>query len=236
MLTGMSLALAMTAAAPGDYSVSEETGPIRFAYSWPAEVEAMPPLRTAMRARMAADRARATAEARRHEVAARRGHYPFAQNSYEASWSVEGRSARLVSLSAVVETFTGGGHGEHSYDQFVWDLTTGRELSRRALHALVASAAPRAEFCAAFTVARAIHLGNSASLDVEGEDERDCPASASLAVAPADRDGNGRFEAWRFYINTGNFDVEGFTVDMPLGPADVARIPPAYRASFESGR
>lgn len=214
---------------PRDFSFSEDTPLIQFASSWPAAVEAVPALRAAMRAEMARDRARTNAAARQARIQARRGHYPFTQHGFGAAWTFEGGSARLISLSAVVETYTGGGHSEHSYDTLLWDMAARRQVAMRALFGPAAVAALGRRFCPAFEAAREGHYGDASPNDGAG-----CPALAARAAAPADIDSNGRFETYRVYINTGYFDAEGYTVDVPLRAEDVARIPAGYRPVFEA--
>ena len=223
------LAAAQNPAELRDFAVDDDGPLIHFIYSWPAEAETPSALGAAMRAAMARDRARTIEAARRQQALARRGHYPFTQHGFTAAWTIEGASARLVSLSAVTETYAGGGHSEHGYDTRLWDVAARRAVAMRAVLSPAAVAAMGPVFCPAWEAARADHYGEAAP-------DRDsaCPPLAERAAAPADVDRNGRFETYRVFIATGYFDAEGYTVDLPLRAEDVARIPAAYRASFEA--
>jgi hypothetical protein len=235
LLLALTAAPAIAAAQSG-FAFHDENALIEFSYAWPAAVESLPALRSAMRTRMAEDRARVTAQARQQQALARRGHYPFSRHSFDAAWTVEGRTPSLVSLSAAIATYEGGGHSENGYDVLLWDATQGRRIELRTLFGAAAAAALSARFCPAYVAARAQHLGEQAPDQVEADSEWACPSLAGRTATPADRDGNGRFDSYRAYINTGNFDVEGFTVDVPLQAADLSWIPLPYRSQFEVGR
>ena len=102
--------VALVAFASADVSVSRRNALVEFNYSWPAAVEREPRLSRALRARMAGEERPATVNARAQQAEARRGGFDFARHSFETNWRIEGRGARLISLSAETSSFTGGGH------------------------------------------------------------------------------------------------------------------------------
>jgi hypothetical protein len=231
----LALAAALIAAAPpGDFEQREENALLAFSYSWPATVARIPALARHLRARMNGERAQAAINARAQQATARRGHYSFDPHSFDSAWQVEGRSQGLISLAAVTASFTGGGHAENGYAVLLWDLRAARPIQAWALFDAAAVRRLTPRFCAARLAARAAHLGEAPPANPEADDAWACPLLGEQLAAPADADGNGRFERLRMFVATGNFDVEGYTIDLPLSAADLAAIPAAYRASFES--
>ncbi len=216
------LALLAAAPPPADFERLEENGMLAFRYAWPAAVEAEPALKAAMRTRMASERARAAAFASQMRGIARRGRFPFNRHALDTSWRVEGRTARLISLSAEIAAYTGGGHGDDRFAVLLWDLAGARpaHLSAFSDPAALRALAPR--FCAAYAAA------------AQGESgRRACPALADRPAAPADSDGNGRFDTLRIFVATGYFDAGGLIVDVPFEPDDLARLSDGYRPAFE---
>jgi hypothetical protein len=103
-----------------------------FAYNWAAEITAVPALVT----RFSAERDAALAEQKREFEDALR---EFAgsdclactNRSYAKEWAVVADLPRFLSLSATLYVYTGGAHGNGTYDALVWD--------RQAQQALAAS-------------------------------------------------------------------------------------------------
>lgn len=222
--------VALAALALADVSVSRHNALIEFNYSWPAAVERVPPLSRALRARMAGEERQATINARAGRAEAQRGGFEFALHSFETAWRIEGRGARLISLSAETSSFTGGGHAEPGYEVFLWDRAAARAFDVHRLFGRDAMAALTPRFCAARVAALSAHLGEPPGDDPQWA----CPLLAEQTIGPADADADGRFDTLRIFISRGYFDTEGYTVDLPLAARDLGRIPALYRGDFEA--
>jgi hypothetical protein len=222
--------LALIALASADVSVSHHNALVEFDYSWPAAVEREPRLSRALRARMAGEQRQATLNARAQQAQARREGFDFAPHSFETSWRIEGRGARLISLSAETSSFTGGGHAEPGYEVFLWDRSAARPLDVHRLFPGRALTALNPRFCTARVAALSAHLGEPPGDDPQWA----CPLLIEQTMGPADADEDGRFDTLRIFISRGYFDTEGYTVDLPLTVRDLAWIPATYRDGFES--
>lgn len=222
--------LALVALASADVAVSHHNTLIEFNYSWPAAVEQAPALSRALRARMAGEERQAMINARAQQAQARREGFEFAAHSFETSWRIEGRGARLISLSAETSSFTGGGHAEPGYEVFLWDRRTARPLDIHRLFPRGALPALNPRFCTARAAALSAHLGEPPGDDPQWA----CPLLTEQTMGPADADEDGRFDTLRIFISRGYFDTEGYTVDLPLTVRDLAWIPGIYRGGFEA--
>lgn len=220
----IALVLALAATQAADVTLSEESAVLALQASWPARAAAETPLDAALRRDMQRRGAAATAVARRAEGAARRGGYPFAQHSLTLTWRTEGSTPQLFSLSAVASAYTGGGHGSDGFEALLWDRLRNRAIDP---YRLFDGASLGRRFCAGYPDARAAH-GGAPSASAE-----DCPGMQRRPLAPADTDGNGRFDVLRAFVATGYFDAEGFWVDIPVEPEDIDRLPDGYRPAFE---
>jgi hypothetical protein len=66
-----------------------------------------------------------------------------------------------------------------------------------------------------------------------------CPRLAEETVAPADEDGNGRFETLRVVLpaeRAGPYIEGDYVIDIAFTPADLAPVPARYRSAFEAAR
>jgi hypothetical protein len=212
-------ALAVQAA---DVTLAEENPQLVLSVSWPAAADAIAPLSAHLRRDARARGRRATAVGRQAEAQARRGRYPFAQHSLTITWQVEGSTPQLFSLSAVTSAYTGGGHGSDDFDALLWDRSTDRPVDPYRLFPSLGT-----RFCAAYPEALAAHGGAPSA------NQEQCPGLERRPLSPADRDGNGRFETLRAFVATGYFDAEGFSVDIPVEPTDIAGLSDHYRPAFE---
>lgn len=197
-------------------------------YSWPPAIISMPLLRAELGREMERQRIRGTRFARGARAQARREDFPFSPHTLSVIWRLEGRTPQLVSLSAETGAWRGGGHSEDGYDSMLWDATRNRRIDA---HALFRSTAITRRFCAAYPNALNNHLGTGA---LAQDDPRwNCPALGRRPLAPADTDGNGRFDTLRVFMAVNYFEAEGYSVDVPIEPSDIARIPAELRPAFE---
>ena len=228
------IVLAAYAAAPP----AETAGPgelLEFAYDWPEEATAIPALRQRFERERAAENRQAIADAR-EDQRQRPPEVEFIGHSYSKSWASMGQSPRLLSLAAELYTFTGGAHGNTSWDAIVWDRRAGRQIPASGLFAKPAAfQALSRPYCTALDEQRAEKRGES--LPLSGDDWLiRCPSLAKQAVVPVDTDENGRFDTFRVLIapyEAGPYVEGSYEVDVPVTPAIRASLRPEYRADFD---
>jgi hypothetical protein len=223
------LALLAAAAPPQDSLLD-------FTYRWPAAVDAAPALRARLAAERDGDRTEAMRNARADRDLARSQGRPFNGHFYHKIWSLEGRGAGLISLTARLGTFEGGAHPNSGFSALLWDRRTRRPVEAGPLLGMGALARLRPRYCAALAAERSRRgIAQPADDDIFPR----CPAWRDVVLAPADRDHNGRFDTLRILIGpyvAGPYVEGSFELRVGFRSADLAAIRPAYRASFEAAR
>jgi len=222
------------AAAPADFLREEETPLLHFRYGWPAAAQTVPGLRAALRRDLAAAQRWATARATEGRQSARRMGLDYVQQDYEQVWEAAGSSAQLLSLVSGSFSLSDGAHGDMSDAALLWDLAADRAVEARAL--LGPSLAGMAgRFCAGLDRQRAENRGAPVRPDPADPFNR-CPPLAEQVIAPADTDGNGRFETLRVLLPpqvAGSYVEGDYAIDLPFEPDDLAAVPGRYRPAFE---
>jgi len=220
-------ALMMIAQDPEGFVELSEDGPqLHWRAGWPNRIEAIAPLSAHLRRDVRTRRAALLRAARRQQADARRRRYPFVPHVLGIDWRVQGLTAQLLSLSADTSVTQGGGHSTDDHDVLLWDQTRNRPVR---IGTMVGWIDLGRRFCAAYPDALIDH-----NPPPEGDGRWNCPRVQGLSLAPADGDGNGRFDTLRFLIGPASyFEAHGFTVDVAIEPADLARLPDRFRPAFE---
>jgi hypothetical protein len=224
-------ALLLTAAQAGDFSRTEETELLAFSYAWPAVAARDPELNAILQERMEA----AHFEAKRNAEEDRRtrpAEAPFNAHLYGESWSMEGDTGPLLSLSSSASTYTGGAHGNMMVAAMLWDKAAHRVLDtpglfERALTSL------GTRYCAALVVEREERRGEPTP---QGDLFGDCPGITQQVLTPADRDRNGRFDTLRVLLPpyvAGPYVEGDYAIDVTFDATDLAAIASGYRDAFE---
>ena len=228
--------LALMLAAPAADVLREEQTPLlHFRYGWPAAAGQSPRLRAELRRQLAAARRWALGHAVEGRRMARRNGFDYIQQDYDQVWETAGSSAQLLSLTSSTFALTGGAHGNMSDSALLWDRADDRAVeARNLLGAGLGGMAPR--FCAELDRQRAERRDAPVAADPDDPFNR-CPPLAEQVLAPADTDGNGRFETLRVMLPpyvAGPY-VEGeYVVDVAFDPGDLAAVPDRYRPAFEA--
>lgn len=226
--------LLVQAAQPGAFAQDEESEHLHFHYGWPAAAEAVPALRAELRARMAAARARALAMAAEGRARAAGEGWEMPAHAHEQDWSLDGSTAQLTSLSAGIATYAGGAHGNLAYEALLWDRAEDRPVGTAAM--LGAGLAAMTErYCRGLDRQREEKRGEPVRRDPD-DPHSSCPALAERVLAPADSDGNGRFDRLNVLIPpyaAGPYVEGDYVVEIPFEPGDLAAIPDGYRPAFE---
>jgi len=230
-------ALALIAASAGTHKVVRNTPTLDFTFEWPSEAVAIP----ALDQRLYNEAKRALAEAQRNaaedQKLAREQKRIFNQHDFSMTWTTAGQSPRLLSLASQLGSFEGGAHPNSNYGSLLWDRKLNREIGIDALFSNAGglAGATRAQYCKALDVERSKRRGGQ-KLDGPFSD---CPKYSELALAPVDKNRNGRFERIAFVASpyvAGPY-VEGeYEISLPVTGRLIAALKPEYSASFEAQR
>lgn len=220
--------------AGGASSVAEANDVWDFAYSWPAAVGRIAPLRELFAERQKQALAGLKAEAIDARAAADAEGFPYHPYSLDVEWQVVADLPRWLSLSAEISTYEGGAHGNHGFDALLWDKQTQRVRQAESLFAPGAlEAALGDSLCAALDVQRAERRG--APVDPLSEDVFDqCPKIGEITVILGSSN-NRTFDRIGFLIApyvAGPYAEGSFEVTMPVTRAIKAAVKPPYAASF----
>jgi hypothetical protein len=208
-----------------------------FAYNWPAAVSAVPELVT----RFSAERDKAMAEQRQDFEDAIR---EFAgqdcigcvNRSYAKEWAVVADVPRFLSLSATIYVYSGGAHGNGTFDGLVWDREAGAAITTKDFFASPGAMeeALGADWCAALRQERTKRVG----VDYGEDPTFPCPPIADLVVLPASA-GKQAFERIGLlaapYV-AGSYAEGGYEVTLPVTPQVIAALKPEYRPYFAAAK
>jgi hypothetical protein len=236
------LSVLLVAAAPSAGFKLKHHGKIySYEYSWPKEAVAIPALNRKLTQAMARNRREIAEEATSAFEDSRSYDTHFPEVGYETSlnWQTVGVTQKLLSLAGGSYSFTGGAHGNPAAVALLWDRTLNREIGVNALFASAArfAAVTRAPYCKKLDGERAKRR--------EGErldplsDFNNCPKYSELAIYPADKNRNGRFERILFVASpyvAGPFAEGDYEIAVPVTPGLIAALKPEYRSSFEVQR
>ena len=215
----------------------EGVGERMFAYSWPAEVSAIPPLAE----RLAAERDRALAE-QKSEYAAAQEESPddcpgCGTRSSEVEWKVVADLPRFLSLSADISSYTGGAHGNYGTTALVWDREAEQRLKPvdffRSPTALQGAISQR--YCALLNEERERRRG--APVDPNDSYFGDCPGIEELSVLLGSS--NGRtFDRIGFIADpyvAGSYAEGAYEVTLPVDTAVIDAVKPEFAKAFSLG-
>jgi hypothetical protein len=225
----------LLAAAP--VTIASTAQYVDFSYKWSAEAAAVPALDRRFRAeaadQMKRHRQLVTEERRmRREMKSPMLDVRFA---FDRTWTTSGQSPRLLSLSSQTYTFTGGAHGNHFTKTLLWDRRLGREVTIDSLLARRGwwDGAIRQPFCTLLDRERAKRRQEPVDRSAMfGE----CPALKDVSLSLADTNRNGRFDHVLVTADpyvAGSYAEGEYEISLPLTATMLARLKPAYRASFE---
>lgn len=230
------LAAPMVAMAAAGADKSEvKTADFSFSHAFPSEAAAIAPLRAFFEKERATLRAEITREAAEGRRSARRDKFEF--YPYEAStvWQVVTSTPRLLSLSQSSYRFTGGAHGSTVSGAMIWDKTKQVRLAPVALFTSPAAlwAAIRGPYCKALDAERLKRRGGQSD-SVFG----DCPPlkDLTLLLGSSNRRAIDRIGLVADAYVAGPYVEGAYEITLPVTPAIIAAVSPAYRDAFEVKR
>ena len=226
------LVLLLSLPAPDGFAFDETDEDLVFHYGWPVEVDATPVLRQRLNRELSADYGE-TQEAAEADRARRRGSgLEFGQHDFAKDWRTEGMTPQLLSLAATTSSYSGGAHPNVAFSTLLWDRRRDRPVAAAQLLGRRGLARIGPRYCAAFRAERAEASGEPADPDLP------CPPLAARTLAPADQDGNGRFETLVVLLDA--YEAGGYAggpavVEIGFQAGDLPLIARRYRAEFETG-
>jgi hypothetical protein len=233
----VSLMAASVAAAAGHAALAApapvKTADYSFTYSYPDSAAAIPPLRAWLeqdRKRLQAGTARQAAAARRES---RDGSFPFRRYELQKTWKVVTSTPRFLSLSGHIYSYTGGAHGTPASTALLWDRVARIRLEPRAVFASLPALekAMRPAYCARLNAERTRRLSGPVG---ENSPFPDCPALKELTLLLGSSD-NRRFNRIGLIADAyvaGSYAEGAYEVTLPVTPAIVRTVKPAYRPAF----
>jgi hypothetical protein len=231
--------LACAAAVAGaPVKIERNSKVLEFSYAWPAEAAAVPALDRRFRLELDKALKEELANAHEDQALARTQKRPFNQHAFSMQWTTAGQTPRLLSLQNQLATFEGGAHPVTNYNALLWDRRQDRQVSFGALFTRSGAfmALTRTAYCKALNAERA---RRREGMKLELAEFNECPKYTDLAIAPVDKNSNGRFDTIDFVASpyvAGPY-VEGeYDIHLPVTRQLIAAIQPGYRASFEAQR
>lgn len=229
--------LAVSASAAPPVAVVRNSKILQFSYEWPSEAAAIPALNRRFRSDMERAYQHHLALAREDAKDYREQGRGSVSDFYSMKWTSTGETARLLSLTNQLSTYTGGAHPNTGYSALLWDRQLGREMAVSALlrtgedlRALTGEA-----YCKALDAERQKRRGGDQPSSLSEFDK--CPDFSDLAIAPLDSDGDGRFDSLDFIASpytAGPYSEGEYEIPVPVRSALLSALRPEFRRSFES--
>ena len=234
------LAAATLVAAPAtarDVTIVRNSPVLKFTYEWPREAAADNRLDRVLRAEANKEwRERLDGEIDNRKNDKGEG-FEFRQGYDTFYWKTAGQTPRLLSLQGTGEAMSSGmAHPEHWNETLLWDRRARKEIKLESLFSNPASFAPltRVAYCAALAKEQRKRLERAG-----GGDPDPCPNYTDLAIAPADKNKDGRFDSIDFVAPpyaAGYYALGEFDIALPVTIAIIRAVKPEYRSSFEAQR
>lgn len=210
-----------------------ETADYRLAYTYPAEVAAIPRLRATLEAERKQLKAATAHDAAAARSESKKGGFPFRAYDTQKTWKVVTTTPRFLSLSSDAYEYTGGAHGNPSSGALLWDRKRGVSLdpedvftSRAALQRAIAPT-----YCARLKAERERRLApHRDTSDTFGK----CPTlkELTLLLGSSTRRRIDRIGLIADPYVAGSYAEGAYEVTLPVTPAILRTVVPRYRAAF----
>ena len=213
-------------------NVSESDELVEFAYAYPVEAARIPELAKALDGDREAKREALIAAARRDKDAAEKDGYPYRKHSHRQTWQRVTSTPRFLSLSAEIETYSGGAHGMQTFDTLIWDRNRRKQMKPLDLFQSSAAfdAAVRDAFCAGIKRAKAAKGIEEAPDSVFAK----CPPASAQTVWLGSSDGRylDRLTVAIAPYEIGAYAVGSYKVNLPLTGALVKVVKDEFARDF----
>ncbi|HTI30868.1 MAG TPA: DUF4163 domain-containing protein [Sphingomonas sp.] len=206
-------------------------------YRTPARANAFPPLKRWFAADARAAKAKFDREVARERAASKKGNYPFNGWAATREWKVVTETPRFLSLSLAGYAFSNGAHGSAFFDGLLYDKTARQRVKPVALFVSSSglSRTIRTDFCRALDKQREEKRGTKVSRnDMFGE----CidPLNSTLILGSRSGRAFDRIGILIGPYEAGAYAEGTYDVTLPVTPAIIAQVKPAYRGAFAVAR
>lgn len=215
-------------------NVKESSDLIEFAYAYPREAATIPDLAAWLDNDRATRRDALIAAAGRDKAAAEKAGFPYRAHSHLQTWQRVSNTPRFLSLSAEIQTYTGGAHGMTSFATLLWDRSRAKRLQPLDLFISgeAFDAAIRERFCAGIKRAKAA----KGILREEAPDSpfAQCPPASAQTVWIGSSDGRylDRMTIAIAPYEIGPFAEGSYRVNVPVTGALVDAVKDEYARDF----
>ena len=227
------LMMATVAPAVAGAQAAVKTADYAFDYSYPAAATRFPALRQWLDADHAALRASTARDAAANRREAMTGGFPFRPYETQRNWKVVTQTPRFLSLSGETYSYTGGAHGMTVSRALLWDRTARRRMVPRDL--FVSDAAIQRAvgdaYCRALDRERARKRGAAVR---RGKWPNQCVPTRDTTLLLGSTRGRAfdRIGLIADAYVAGSYAEGPYEVTLPVTPALLAAVKPAYRAAF----
>ena len=221
-------------------SVDEETDLYIFAYSYPAEVGAIPALAARLDKDAADAKATLISESEDDREQAQANDYPYRAHSFSEEWKVVANVPRYLSLTGDFSTYTGGAHGMYGLETLVWDrkADTGAEGIDMFESPAALDAALGEKLCDALNAERAARRGEAVPQVPQGEDYgfNECQKVEDATVIVGSSNGKtfDRIGVWFGPYVAGPYAEGSYELNFPVDAAVIEAVKPQYREAFSA--
>ena len=213
-------------------NVSESDELVEFAYAYPVEAARIPELAKALDGDREAKREALIAAARRDKDAAEKDGYPYRKHSHRQTWQRVTSTPRFLSLSAEIETYSGGAHGMQTFDTLIWDRNRRKQMKPLDLFQSSAAfdAVVRDAFCAGIKRAKAAKGIEEAPDSVFAK----CPPASAQTVWLGSSDGRylDRLTVAIAPYEIGAYAEGSYKVNLPMTGALVKVVKDEFARDF----
>lgn len=215
-------------------NVKESNDVFDFAYAYPREAATIPDLAAWLDNDRATKRDALIAAAGRDKAAAEKAGFPYRAHSHLQTWQRVTNTPRFLSLSAEIQTYTGGAHGMTSFATLLWDRNRAKQLQPLDLFTSgdAFDAAIRAPFCAGIKRAKAAKgiVTEEASDSPFGQ----CPPASAQTVWLGSSDGRhlDRMTIAIAPYEIGPFAEGSYKINVPVTAALVGAVKPEFKRDF----
>lgn len=215
-------------------TLRESNDLVEFTYAYPREAAVIAGLAIWLDSDRATRRDALIAAAGRDKAAAEKAGFPYRQHSHLQTWQIVSNTPRFLSLSAEIQTYTGGAHGMTSFATLLWDRNRAKRLQPLDLFTSgeAFDAAIREPFCAGIKRAKAA----KGILREEAPDSpfAQCPPASAQTVWIGSSDGRylDRMTIAIAPYEVGPFAEGSYKVNVPVTRALVDAVKPEYARDF----
>ena len=209
-----------------------------FAYSWPAEVSAIPALAETLAEERDRSLAEQKAEWQRSAAESPPDCVSCRNRGYEKEWQVVADLPDWLSLSSKTYQFTGGAHGTYGRTSLVWNKRTGEGMTGADmfLSPVALESALGAKLCDALNEARARRRGGPVEND--GEWPNDCPGLDEATVFVGSSTGQA-FDRIGIYFGpyvAGPYAEGDYELDFPVTASVIDAVKRDHARAFSVKR